>query len=344
MKQINHNELKKAIERAYERKVPLFVWGTMGIGKSSVIREFAKENKLDFVDVRISQLEPSDLRGLPTTVNGEVTKWLPPSWLPKSNSDSKGILFFDEINLAPPSIMASTMQLVLDRRLGDYTLPDGWVIISAGNRIEDKGNVFEMSMPLCNRFSHLELGIPSVENWSAWAVNRGIDGRIVSFLNFKPSRLFSFDNKAKDKAFATPRSWEFCSRLIEGLDANDSTDTLVASCVGEGTAIELGAFLKLTQKINAKDLLDNPKKIKKIEEIDLKYCLVGSVAEYFKAHKDAETLEKVFGVVKELEAEFGVLLIRLARGMDRVSFDKFAFKSPIFRDDLAKNLAKYCLD
>src|SRR3990167_5748319 len=125
MKAVTHKQLREHIQMAYAKRIPLFVWGTFGIGKSQTIAWVAKELNLQFTDVRISQLDPSDLRGLPITSNGE-TRWLPPNWLPR-DKNSKGILCFDELNLAPPSIQASAYQLILDRRLGDYILPDGWV-------------------------------------------------------------------------------------------------------------------------------------------------------------------------------------------------------------------------
>ena len=131
-KQVNHNRLEKIIKIAYKTKTPLFIWGATGIGKSQTIRRVAEnlakelglefsdneieDGKFGFVDVRISQFEPSDLRGLPD-IQGEKTKWKPPSWLPR-NPKGKGIIFFDELNLAPPSIQASAYQLILDRKIG----------------------------------------------------------------------------------------------------------------------------------------------------------------------------------------------------------------------------------
>ena len=342
MKSITHADLKEVVKTAYEKRIALFIWGTMGIGKSSVIKQVADELNVNFIDVRISQLEPSDLRGLPSVCNGE-TKWLPPNWLPKG--DTKGILFFDELNLAVPSIQASCYQLILDRKLGDYTLPQGWVILSAGNRIEDKANTFEMPSPLANRFIHTELAVPSVEAWGNWAFSHEIDTRILAFLNFKPSRLFGFDSKLKDKAFATPRTWEFCSTLIKGLDYDkdkDLMDTLIASSVGEGTAIEMTAFLKLARKVNAEDLLKNPSKVKTIKEIDLKYSMLSTISEYYSRHKKKDTLTQVLGVVKEMEVEFGVLMLRLTKVVDEQFFKANITGIPLFKE-LSQTYAKYLI-
>lgn len=339
--EITHTQLKEQIKISYETKTPIFIWGGTGIGKSETIKqtatEIAKDEKLElsedtkdvkafgFLDIRISQLEPSDLRGLPVQdLKSETTKWLIPSWLPQ-DKDSKGLIFFDELNLSPPSIQAVAYQLILDRRIGDYELPKGWVIVSAGNRIEDKCSVFEMSSALCNRFLHATLRNPSVEDWTKWAVEQNIDGRIISFLNWKPTSFNRADERNKDKAFPTPRSWVFCSRLIDGRNDNAIVSRLTASAVGEGTALEFTAFMKLQTKIDFDSILKNPKQIKKIEEIDLKYVLLGTLAEKYR--KDKKLLEKILPVCEYLEPEFSVLLLRFLKAYHPEHFKREMLKS-----------------
>jgi len=336
MVNINHAELKEHLQIAYETKTPLFVWGGVGIGKSQTIKQVAQEiakskeleftenandkEKFGFLDVRISQLEPSDLRGLPIQdVKEGTTKWLFPNWLPR-DEDSQGIIFFDELNLSPPSIQAVAYQLILDRRVGDYVLPNGWVIISAGNRMEDKCNVFDMSSALCNRFIHAELDIPTVENWSEWAMKHNIDGNIIAFLNFKSDTLYKIGDKNKDKAFPTPRSWAFCSRLIKGRKDKKQVEQLIGSSVGEGTAKEFVAFLRLQTKIDLDNIFKEPKQVKKIEEIDLKYVLIGTVAERYRA--DKKLFEKILPLCDHLEAEFSILLLRFLKNTDEAHFRK----------------------
>lgn len=333
---VNHKELKEHIKVAYETKTPLFVWGGVGIGKSETIKAVAEEiaksqnlelcenanekDKFGFLDVRISQLEPSDLRGLPIQDKDEgTTKWLFPNWLPR-DKDSKGILFFDELNLSPPSIQAVAYQLILDRRIGDYILPNGWVIVSAGNRIEDRCNVFDMSSALCNRFIHAELDIPSVENWSDWGIKNGIDGRIVAFLNFKSDSLYKAEEKIKDKAFPTPRSWAFCSKLIKGKEHNRQVEQLVSASVGEGTAKEFIAFLRLQTKIDLNTILKNPSQVKSIKEVDLKYVLIGTIAERYRA--DKKLFEKILPLCDFMEAEYSILLLRFLKNTDQAHFKK----------------------
>lgn len=334
--EITHKQLQEQISISYETKQPLFIWGGTGIGKSQVIKqtaekiakgldlEFTEDVKnvkaFGFLDIRISQLEPSDLRGLPIqNLTTKTTDWLIPNWLPQEK-DGKGIIFFDELNLSPPSIQAVAYQLILDRRIGDYVLPEGWVIVSAGNRIEDKCSVFDMSSALCNRFLHATLTNPSVEDWTKWAVENDIDGRIISFLSWKPTSFNRSGEKNKEKAFATPRSWAFCSKLIQGRTDNNLLNRLSSSAVGEGTALELTAFLRLQTKIDFESILKNPKQIKQIKELDLKYLLVGTIAEKYR--KDKKLLEKIILVTEHLEPEFAVLLLRFLKAYHSEHFKK----------------------
>jgi len=354
MRKVNHQELKEVVIRCYETKIPLYIWGRTGIGKSETIREAAKDlaKKLNLeyyeevngkaegfglIDVRLSQFDPSDLRGLPYIESTEQkSRWAYPDWLPKIG---QGILFLDELNLAPPLVQASAYQLILDRRLGSYKLPEGWIVIAAGNKLEDRARTFEMAGPLCNRFVHLELAVPTIEEWTTWATTHKVDSRIISFLNFKPSYLFRFDDKIQEKSFPTPRSWgRYCSALINSLPDSEFNQTLVASAVGEGIAVEFTAFLRLTRKIKIKDILDKPESIKEISEIDLKYALLSALAE---EGKKKETFHSVIVCCKYLEPEFATLLLRFLKGSVE-DFVKKIQKSPELVN-IIKQYAKYLL-
>jgi hypothetical protein len=158
-------------------------------------------------------MDPVDLRGLPfINHNARVTQWIPPEELPK---EGEGILFLDELNLAAPSVQHAAYQLILQRRLGSYRLPEGWVCFAAGNRIEDRAHVIQLPSPLANRFVHLSVGVPPIEVWEEWARKNDILPEIIAFLAYDPDNLFQFDPNNVSTAYPTPRSWEFCSKLLK---------------------------------------------------------------------------------------------------------------------------------
>ncbi|RMG30367.1 MAG: MoxR family ATPase, partial [Gammaproteobacteria bacterium] len=178
--------LMHILEREFESTLeghhtPVMIWGPPGVGKSQMIAQIAARHGVPVIDIRLSQMEPSDLRGIPFRA-GDYVEWSVPAILPDARRHGeRGILFLDEITSAPPSVSAAAYQLILDRRLGEYQVPAGWAIFAAGNRQGDRGVTYTMPAPLANRFAHFELEA-NLDDWVAWAYENGIDERVVAFL------------------------------------------------------------------------------------------------------------------------------------------------------------------
>jgi len=257
------------------------------------------------------------LRGIPVWEKEKnATLWLPPSTFPRTGY---GIILFDELNLAPPLVQASAYQFILDRSLGEYVVPPGYSVIAAGNRLEDRANVFEMAAPLSNRMGHVQLDPPTVKAWTMWAAQNKIDPRIIGYLNFKQGSLFAFDTRLKEKAFGTPRSWHFCSDLIKEISTENysALKLYVGSLVGEGEATTFVGFLKLRHKLRPiAEYFKNPEKIPLPEGVDLQWALVTSVAEYYKAHNNQKTLIALIKLLKRFSEEYCVFTLKLAYAID----------------------------
>lgn len=262
-------ELADFLDRLIGSKVKLstMIWGPPGIGKSSIVAQTARAHKLGFIDLRLSQLAPTDLRGLPVAAKG-VSTWYPPEFLPRTGA---GVLFLDEINLAPPTMQGMAQQLILDRRVGSYVVPKNWYIWAAGNRSEDRAAVFDMPAPLANRFIHLEV-LPDFPSFKAYALAQHFDERIVAFLSFRPELLHRLD--PQQPAWPSPRSWEMANVL-------HGTGLSVASAVGVGAAAEFEAFTALYQQLpDLERILDGSSaKVKFPAEPSMRYAtVVGLVA------------------------------------------------------------------
>lgn len=215
----------------HEVRHSAMIWGPPGIGKSSIVAQTAAAHGLPCVDLRLSQLAPTDLRGLPVAEAGR-SHWYPPEFLP---TEGAGVLFLDEINLAPPTMQGMAQQLVLDRKVGSYVVPPGWFIWAAGNRQEDAAAVFEMPAPVANRFLHVEVA-PDLESFKAFALANAVHEQILAFLAFRPALLHRFS--ADQPAWPSPRSWAMASTLHRlGLD--------VQAAVGAPAASEFNAFLAI---------------------------------------------------------------------------------------------------
>lgn len=256
---------------------PVMLWGPPGIGKSRMVAQIAAKYQVQVLDIRLSQLEPSDLRGIPFRVDDRV-EWATPAMLPNAERHGeRGILFLDEINTAPPSVSAAAYQLILDRKLGDYKVPDGWAIFAAGNRQGDRGVTYNMPAPLANRLSHYEVEV-HLDDWVQWAWANGIDERVIGFLRFRPELLFNFDAAHNPVAFPSPRSWEFAHRSLRKFE--DQPQVLlgaIQACVGPAAGIELNAFISSLDRMPDLDDILAGKEVPIPKEIDLQYAIAAAL-------------------------------------------------------------------
>jgi hypothetical protein len=303
---ISTKELYTQLQILIDTDIPLFIHGSPGIGKSYIVNDIAKRNNLDIVDVRLSQLDAVDLRGIPTIDNNQ-TKWLPPEFLP-SDKESEGILFLDELNSAPLSVQAAIYQLVLDRKIGEYTLPKGWRIVCAGNRIDDKGIVFKLPSPLINRMIHLVLEA-RYDEYKEWAIKNDIDSSIIGFLGFRSDLLSSEvpQSSETNPAFCTPRSWSMLSKSVKSVDKIDTILPIIYGSVGYGAGIEYISFIKVYKNLpNIDDILDgNCQDIPK--EPSALYALCSAIVERYQSVDQAKY---IFDYSKKLPVEFCVMLIK----------------------------------
>ena len=273
---------KKSIRRAFKAKRPIFLWGPPGIGKSDIVKQLGEELEAHVIDIRLSLWEPTDIKGIPFfDANMGKMAWAPPMELPDAEMAKQHkqiILFMDEMNSAAPAVQAAAYQLVLNRRVGTYHLPDNVLIVAAGNREADKGVTYRMPAPLANRFVHMEMRV-DWDDYFTWATENRMHKDVVGFLTFSKKDLYDFDPKSSSKAFATPRSWAFVSELLFDDDEDENTLTdLVSGAVGEGLAIKFMAHRKVASKLpNPSDILSG--KVKKMEtkEISAMYSLTVSL-------------------------------------------------------------------
>ena len=289
---VSPNSAKTSITHALKKKRPIFLWGPPGIGKSEVIEQITNElGDSKLIDIRLSLWDPTDIKGMPYySANDNTMKWAPPVELPSEEFAAQFdhiTLFLDEMNSAAPSVQAAAYQLILNRRVGTYKLPDNVSVVAAGNREADKGVTYRMPAPLANRFIHLELAV-SFNDWFDWAVENKIHNDVVGFLQFSKKDLYDFDPKSPSRSFATPRTWSFVSELIEDDLDNETTTDLVSGAVGEGLAVKFMAHRKVAASMpNPSDILSGKVKELKQTEISAMYSLTISLCYELKEASDA---------------------------------------------------------
>jgi hypothetical protein len=313
------SHVRAVLEREFQAAgqgvhTPVMLWGPPGVGKSRMAADVAAANGVPLIDVRLSQMEPTDLRGIPFR-DGNRVEWSIPSLLPDAGRHGvRGILFLDEITSAPPTVTAAAYQLILDRRLGEYAIPAGWAVFSAGNRHGDRGVTYVMPAPLANRFTHYEVE-PHLDDWIGWAHAQGIDWRLIAFLRFRPDLLFEFDAARNPVAFPSPRSWEYAHRALVKFETVPHLllDALQA-CVGPACGVELMAFLEHMHDMPDVDAISRGESMEMPQRLDVQYGVATAlVRKAQRLSAGEEALAAMRNILRYARAfpqqELGVMLV-----------------------------------
>ncbi|WP_457599073.1 ATP-binding protein [Hydrogenimonas sp.] len=302
-------EAKLAVSHLVEERVPLFLWGPPGIGKSSIVRQIADEKGIGCIDLRLSLLDPTDLRGIPFFDQASrQAVWAPPAFLP-DGSEPEGILFLDELNTAAPMVQASAYQLILDRRIGEYELPAGWAIVAAGNRESDRGVVYRMPAPLANRFVHLEME-PDPDQWRSWALERGIDPTIVGYLSARPEALFMFDARSPHRSFATPRSWEYVDKILKSTPERELLMPLIAGAIGEELAAQFLSWRSAAMELPDIGALLEGGDVSVPQSPNALHVLASLLIQRVGTDTPKERLEHLMAYLLRLPPEFSVMVVK----------------------------------
>lgn len=326
---------------------PLMVWGAPGLGKSSILQDVARELGIGFIDVRLAQREPVDIRGLPVPGEDGV-KWLVASEWPR-DPKSRGIILFDEITAADRSLQVAAYEFILDRRLGElYKVPDGWYICAAGNRAEDRAVATTMSSALANRFLHVEMQ-EDCETWIAWALAHEIHPSVIGFIRFRPGLLFRQKGENLERGWPSPRSWERVSRLIDAFGDEDEAllNKAVFGLVGKGAGVEFVEYHKENRKIgNVLKLMTDPSaKIEIPTRADEIYAFCASMTYLLWRGVDREDsearLDGFFRISLALPGDFASMAMMDAmigsNDLKPAECSKILFHHPLYQEWTAKH-------
>ena len=271
----------------------VMLWGPPGVGKSQAIRQLAKEieqetgKKTVVTDVRLLLFNPIDLRGIPTSnADKTLAVWLKPQIFQMDDSeDIVNILFLDEISAAPQSVQAAAYQITLDRVVGEHKLPENCIVIAAGNRTTDKSVAFKMPKALANRLLHIEVQ-GNFKSWKEWAIKNGVNDKVIGFLSFRQNYLMDFNTSSEDLAFATPRSWEMVSNILNYVNSDiDKMQSMIGGLVGTGIAIEFKTWAKVYKDLPDIDGIFKGEMPEPPKSPDALYALTSAMLAYAKEHK-----------------------------------------------------------
>ena len=291
---------------------PVFIWGAPGIGKSALVEQFAQELDLPCVSLLGSQLAPEDIIGIPQ-INGETSEFLPPKMIARKEPY---VLFLDELNACSQEVQKAFYSLIHERRIGEYHLPEGSIVVGAGNRAQDSAIVKTMSSALINRMFHAQMKADA-RQWIKWAQQNNLHPWVIDYIIQRPDHLFSEPPKTEEP-FSTPRSWHMLSDALREYGAGKreiSAETLKMLSYACLTPSHAGMFLAYTKSLKNTHMLEdiiaeNAKWPAKPEDRDILYFLAQSfraklVTELPKSKQDisGNMLSFVYrakGMIKEL--------------------------------------------
>lgn len=309
--QVKPSQAAAMITAFIKAKLVPMIEGSPGTGKSQIVHQIAEHYNLKVIDLRLSQCDPCDLMGFPN-IKGNRAGYLPMDTFPIEGDEipegyNGWLLFLDEFTSTPPAVQASAYKVVLDRMVGNHKLHKNVAIVCAGNKETDNAIVQPMSTALQSRLVHMEL-VTDAKEWVEWAAKAGIDHRITSYINFKPSSLYTFTPDHTDKTYASPRTWEFADRLLKVTNLEDKQFLpLLAGTLSEGVAREFLGFCKIHQTLpKLETILASPETVAVPEEPSILFALTGSLSH----NASTDNFSQMMQYIQRMPVEFQVVCIR----------------------------------
>lgn len=284
---------------------PVMLWGQPGAGKTSLAKQFAAKTKRDYIELRATLIDPVDLRWAVRTVDGKLI-FSAPSFLP---TEENSVLNIDDLPTAPPLVQAALYQLILDRKLGEYELPKGTIIFATGNRETDKAAVSKMPTPLANRFTHIDVEVDT-KDWINWAIDNDLAIEVIAGIRFSAKWLNTFNPLSPEKAQATPRTWEFVSKIIKANPPQEVLLDLIAGTVGKAVGQEFVGFLEDWKELpDPMEIMKHPDKA----DIPRKPSVLFAVCQTLAKIVDKKTADNFFVYAFKMVdgglAEFAVAMV-----------------------------------
>ena len=365
---VDHKELKQTIEHLYDARLPLFVWGTFGIGKTYAFAEVSKaiaarkelrytediheasKETFVFKSILLHEFDPAEV-GLPVpNMERKVLEFFGSDMFPK---EGQGIILLDEINLAPALTQANFYQLIREGIIGkiNYKLPEGFVCFAAGNTIEDRAHTSEMAMPLKNRFGHVELLCPTAASWAReFAIPNGLDLRITNFLQWREEYIHKYDSDMMEEVYAipTPRTWEYASKAIKGIDDLNLVARYAGSYISDTIGKELADFCKMINSYDIEKIYQDKKllnikgvEVKAPQEPDQKFALIAGLISYYQKQlkKDKIEITKEYTntlceLIKLFDKESAIMMLYQVMDTNKKFWE---ILEPAMRKDITKN-------
>lgn len=313
-------DAREMIEQCLFAKIVPYLKGSPASGKSAIVHQIAKDFNLKLIDLRLASRLPEDFTGFPR-IYEELNKagYVPMTTFPvvgdklpinpvTGKKYSGWMIFLDEMPLADKDVLKAIYQLILDRQVGEFDLHERVAIVAAGNLATDNAMADGIdNTAIQSRMVHMEVKV-DLESWLSWARTNGIDHRITSFINFRPELLFKFDPDHDDETFASPRTWEFASRLIKPKEKLSSLDKILLSgTVSEGVAREFVAYTQIHNDLpTIHQLIARPNSVDVPREPSILWAMTGLIGH----HASSDNIDQLMQYIGRIAKEFQFITMR----------------------------------
>ena len=342
---VTQRQLSDLLSKTVPNHLPVLVASSPGIGKSSIFKQAAERIGFKFKAMHPATLDPVDFSGMPAPVTrGEVTRImrLLDDYLGEVfEAKEPTLLLLDELGQAAPAVQAACAPLLLDRRVGNYTLPDFVTVCAATNSRQHRAGANNILTHLISRMATVLELVCDPRDWEDWAVRAGIRHEVISFIRFRSKLLNDFDAEksySEMQAYPNPRSWEHMSKLLNaGIDRSVEM-AAYAGCVGPGASQEFYTHLTAVRELPDLDhMIAHPKQFKMpagTTMASIRYAIATGVAMRISEPNHENVLEIITKIHEQKHAEFAAVALRdVLRVMPAVcgypAFAQFQEKSPV---------------
>jgi len=320
-------QLTELLKLYVPKQLPVLITGSPGIGKSDIVEKVAQLTDHELLISHPVVEDPTDSKGLPfPSPDGQTAKFLPFGDLERAlNARRPLIWFLDDLGQASPAVQAAKMQLLLARRIGEHTLPPNVTFLAATNRRTDNAGVSGILAPVVSRFATVVELTPTIDDWTAWAVDAGIPPALIAFLRFRPD-LLSVQQTSRDiENTPSPRSWRFVAKTMP-IVPKHLEHISYAGSVGAGAADEFVSFLQIFRELPSPDaILLNPD----VAQIPTNLAALYAVSASLAVHATEANFDRVMVYVERLIAgglsEYAALLVRDALRRTPTIANSYAF-------------------
>ena len=246
-----------------ERQRPIFLMGPPGIGKTAIMEQIASELKVGLVSYSMTHHTRQSALGLPFIVKKSyggreysVSEYTMSEIIAsvydriENDGAKEGILFLDEINCVSETLAPSMLQFLQYKVFGTHRVPDGWIVVTAGNPPEFNNSVREFDIVTWDRLKRVDVE-PNFDVWKEYALSKGVHPAVTTFLDIKKDCFYSIESTVDGKRFVTARGWVDLSDMIKLYEINGFkvTESLIIQYLqNPKVAKEFAVYYDLFQK------------------------------------------------------------------------------------------------